>query len=569
MTFRTLACAALASAILSGCMASRPLPDTALENTAMDSTPTLAADITQRLRQLPETEIDYDRSLLDDSQRKVVEKLIEASRFMDEIFWLQVSEKNPQWRTALQQAAGNSPQHAAALSWFDNMKGPWDRLSHEDPFVQVGKKPEGAGFYPLDMTKEELEAWVAAHPKDKETFQGQFNVIRREGDRLVAIPYSTQYRAQLVPAAERIREAAQLTSNASLRNYLQKLAVALLSDDYYESDMAWMDLNSDIEVVIGPYEVYEDSLFNYKAAFESFVTVVDKPESQKLAAYAQALPAMEKNLPIPDEHKNPNRGGESPIRVVQEIFTAGDARRGVQTAAFNLPNDERVREAKGSKKVLLKNVMEAKFRQSGYPVASRVLDSSQLSMVAFAPFFNHVLFHELSHSLGPGLITTASGERVDTRLLLKNMYSTIEEAKADVVGIWSLLYAIDHKLLSSFDANALYATDVGLMFRSMRFGLNEAHGRGTAIQWNWYREKGAIVPVEGGRFRVENAKMKDAVRSLANELLMIEATGDFARAERVVNQYGKTNPEIEKITAGLKDIPVDIDPVFVAAGEKK
>lgn len=569
MSLRTLSCLALVLFIVvMGCVTPTPSPQSTPEARAMDSSLALSPGVQDSLRQLPKTVIDYDRSLLDENDRLVVDKLIEASRYMDQIFWLQVSEKNPEWYASLKAAARTSSQHRAALTWFENMKGPWDRLHHEEPFVQVGKKPEGAGFYPVDMTKEELERWLTSHPEDKERFQGLFTVIRRDGDRLTAIPYSTYYRTQLVPASERIREAAALTDDASLRTYLEKLAVALLSDDYYESDLAWMDLRSDIEVVIGPYEVYEDALFNYKAAFESFVTVVDKPESAKLDVYARALPAMEQNLPIPNEHKNPNRGTESPIRVVQEIFTAGDARRGVQTAAFNLPNDERVREAKGSKKVLLKNVMEAKFKQSGYPVAERVLDRSQLPLVSFAPFFNHVLFHELAHGLGPGMITTPTGERVDTRLLLKNLYSTIEEAKADVVGTWSLLYAMDQKLLTAFDANALFATDVGLMFRSMRFGLSEAHGRGTAIQWNWYREKGAIVPAADGRFRVDNEKMTEAVRSLANELLMIEATGDFARAERLVNQYGKATPEIDRVTASLNDIPVDIAPVFVAAGEK-
>ena len=329
-----------------------------------------------------------------------------------------------------------------------------------------------------------------------------------------------------------------------------------------------MDLDSDIEIAIGPYEVYEDGLFNYKAAFESFVTVRDKAESAHLAVYAQHLPDMERNLPIPDAHKNFNRKFESPIRVVQEAFTAGDARRGVQTSAFNLPNDERVREAKGSKKVLLKNVMEAKFRQSGRPVAERVIDPSQAGRIAFDAYFNHTLFHELSHGLGPGVITGPDGKRVEGRLLLKNIYSTIEECKADVVGLWNIFYALDQKWLTSFDEDSLSATYMGLMFRSMRFGLEEAHGGGTAVQWNWFREKGAIVPSKDGRFVAHREKFREAVRSLANELLMIEATGDFDRGKRLLDRYGKSNAEIEATNARLKDIPVDIKPVFVAAREK-
>jgi hypothetical protein len=525
----------------------------------------MAPDIPQRLAQLPRTSIDYDHSLLDSNETAVVQKLIEASRLIDQIYLLQVSEKNPERRRMLSAA----PQNGDALQFFDINKGPWDRVKDDEPFiVEAGPKPKGAGFYPEDIKKEEIEAWIAAHPGDKDKFQGLFTVIRRENGGLTAIPYSKFYHDLLLPASERLHEAAALTKNASLRDFLNTRAEAFLTDDYYKSDFAWMDLNSDIEVVIGPYEVYEDNLFNYKAAFESFVNVVDKPESAKLAAYAQHLPDLEKNLPIPDEFKNPNRGTDSPIRVVQEIYTAGDARRGVQTAAFNLPNDERVREAKGSKKVLLKNVMDAKFRQSGKPVALRVLDPVQQNLISFDAYFNQILFHELSHGLGPGIIVGPDGKKVEARILLKNLYSSIEECKADVLGVWNIEYAIDHNLLSNVSRDQLFVTDTALMFRSMRFGLGEAHGRGTAVQWNWYREKGAIVPTAAGRFHIDLEKMPEAVRSLANELLMIEAKGDFERGRRLLDTYGVTNPEIKGVIARLNDIPVDITPVFVGAGEK-
>lgn len=531
-------------------------------------------DTAQRLAQLPRTVIDYDRSLLNAEEQQVVAKLIEASKFMDEIFWLQVSEENPEYLKRLSAQAADSPLDKAAYDYFIANRGRWDRLANDEPFIEPfgdkGRKPEGAAFYPADMTKEELEKYVASHPDQKEALEGLFTVVRREGDKLVAIPFSQKYRIQLEGAATRLREAAALTSNESLKNYLLKVADAFAKDNYRESDIAWMDLQGPIEIVIGPYEVYEDNLFNFKAAFQSFVTVVDKPESDKLAVYAKHLPNMEKNLPEPDPYKNPNRGTDSPIRVVQEVFTAGDARRGVQTSAFNLPNDEFVREKKGSKKVLLKNVMDAKFKQSGQPIAMRVLDPSLRNLISFDAYFNQVLFHELSHGLGPGLIPdpAGSGKRVDARILLKNLYSSIEECKADVVGLWNVLYAFDQKLLTSFDERQLFATYAGLMFRSMRFGIDEAHGRGTAVQWNWLREKGAITPRPDGTYTVDFAKFREGVRSLATELLTIEATGDFARAQRLLDRYGVTNPEIQSVTAKLKDIPVDITPVFPAAGEK-
>ena len=554
----------------------------ACQTSMQTSTPTAAAPpkgklevlpgVELRLRQLPKVAIDYDRSLLNENERAVVAKLVEASKFIDEIYWRQVSEQNPDYRLRLAEQATESDRNRAGYEYFLAHKGRWDRLAQDEPFIApfgaAGHKPEGAAFYPADLTKEEMERYIAAHPEQKDALQGLFTVVRRQGDRLVTIPYSVHYREFLEPAVARIREAAALTENASLRNYLTKLSDALMKDEYRDSDMAWMDLNGPLEIVIGPYEVYEDAMFNWKASFQSFINVVDRPETEKLTVYASHLPAMEQNLPMPDEHKNPNRGTESPIRVVQEIFTAGDARRGVQTAAFNLPNDEVVREQKGSKKVLLKNVMDAKYRMSGQPIAMRVLDPSQRSLLNFDAYFNFVLFHELSHGVGPGLITPpGGGERTDVRLLLKDTYSTVEECKADVLGIWNILYAMNHNLLRAFSEEQLYATYAGLHFRSMRFGIDEAHGRGTAVQWNWAREQGAILPNSDGTFRVSFPHMRHAIQSLATELLMIEATGDYARAQRLLAKYGVSNPEIESVTARLKDIPVDITPYFPAAGE--
>ena len=533
----------------------------------------IATDTPKRLAQLPRTVIDYDRALLNDNERQVVAKLVEASKLIDEIYWRQVSEDNPDLRTRLYaQVRSGSVLDASGYDYLVANKGRWDRLKQDEPFIApfgaAGAKPPGAASYPSDMTKDEFEKYVAAHPAQKDELEGLFTVVRRDGMNLVGIPYSAYYKNYLDPAAARLREAAALTADASLRTYLTKLADAFAANNYRDSDMAWMDLDGNIEVVIGPYEVYEDELFNYKASFESFVNVVDRPESEKLAVYAQHLPDMERNLPEPEQYKNLARGTSSPIKVVEELFTAGDARRGVQTSAFNLPNDEVVREKKGSKKVLLKNVMEAKFRQSGQPIALRVLDPALTNLVSFDAYFNHTLFHEMSHGLGPGFITQPNGQRVEARIPLKNLFSTIEECKADVLGLWNIRYALDQKLISSFDEQQLYATYTGLMFRSMRFGIDEAHGRGTAVQWNWIREKGGVTPIDGGKYTVDVAKFRDAVQSLATELLTIEATGDYDRANNLLNKYGVSTPEMQSVIATLNDIPVDITPVYPAAGEK-
>ena len=562
--------AAAACATRPGSQAARPPEPQAVAgaNVSPSDDLRIAPDIHERALQFPATRIDYDRALLSAEDQQTVRLLIEASRVIDDIFLRQVDEANPALRESLPALLRQQvPGALDAIEYFDIQYGPWDRLRADQPFLGTRRKPPGAAFYPADMTAEELERWIAAHPQDRDAFAGLFTVIRRKGPALIAIPYSKYHAAALSIVARKLREAAAVTTSASLKKFLNLRADALLSDDYFASDVAWMDLDSPIEVTIGPYEVYEDGLFNYKAAFESFVTVRDREESQRLSMYAQHLPDMERNLPIPEEHKNFNRKFESPIVVVQEIFTAGDARKGVQTSAFNLPNDERVREAKGSKKVLLKNIMQAKFEKSGRPVAERTLDPGNFRAVSFDAYFNHTLFHELSHGLGPGMITAPDGRKIEARLLLKNLYSTIEECKADVVGMWNVLYAIDQKWLTSFDENALYATVAGLAFRSMRFGLEEAHGGGTAVQWNWFREKGGIVPVDTGRFRVRPPKMREAVRSLAGELLEIEATGDFDRAQRLLSRYGKETPDIRSTIQKLSDIPVDVRPVFVAAGE--
>jgi hypothetical protein len=548
-----------------------PLPAATPAPPPAPTLPEIAPDIASRLIKLPATQMDYDHALLGAPDTSALSKLIEASRLIDEVFSLQVSEKNPAMRKELVEAAKLSQAHRLALEYFDIMHGPWDRLAMDQPFVapfgEKGTKPLGAGFYPPDLTKQEFEGWLAAHPNDKDAFQSSFTVIRREGAALVAIPFSQAYKAQLEPAAARLREAAALTTNTSLKHFLETRAAAFLSNDYYDSDIAWMDLDSPIEVVIGPYEVYEDGLFNYKASFESFVCVVDKGETDKLSVYVKHLAAMDKNLPLDAKYRRPRKGTASPIRVVQEAFTAGDARNGVQTAAFNLPNDERVREAKGAKKVMLKNVMEAKFSKSGKPISERVLDFAQASLVKFEPYFTYVLFHELSHTLGPGVVKGADGKDVEVRIPLKELYSTIEECKADVAGGWSVLYALDKGVIKSFGKESFFATDVGLLFRSMRFGIDEAHGRGSAVQWNWYREKGAIVPTANGTYHVESAKMKTAMKSLLGELLLIEATGDYSRGKNLLDKYGVTNPEIDAVIAKLADLPTDIDPVFTAAGE--
>ena len=522
--------------------------------------PRIAPDVEKRVAQFARVPLSADLSALKAEDRKVLDKLVDAAKLMDEIFLRQAWTGNPEMRQWL---AGYRGEHAdAARQYFAINFGPWDRLAERQPFIGDKPHPLGAGHYPEDMTKQEFEGWLAKHPGDKETFTSTVTEIRRGKDRgLVAVPYSREYAAWLEPAAKLLREAAALTSNASLKQFLGLRAAAFESDDYYASDVAWMDLDAPVEATIGPYETYEDELLGYKAAFEAFVTVNLPKESAALARYKEQLPWLERNLPIPDEHKNLHRGTESPIRVVDTVYSSGETRAGVQTSAFNLPNDERVREAKGSKKVLLHNTMRAKYDRILVPIAGRVLDPAQVKDVSFDAYFNEVLHHELSHGLGPGTITV-NGRKTEVRLELKELYSTLEEAKADVMGIYNILALIGRKEMPAELRRSLEPTYVAGLFRAARFGVDEAHGQGVVAQFNYLQRKGALEIDGNGRVRAVSEKFPDAIRDLLHDMLMLQATGDYAGTKRFLETYGKATQPIRNAIARLADLPVDIRPLY-------
>lgn len=520
----------------------------------------VAPDVEERLARFVPTEISADLSALGEEDLEVLELVVQASRFLDPVFLRQAWQGNPGMAAATQ--TWDDGERGAAREYYELMFGPWDRLEEMEPFLGDTPHPEGAGYYPPDMTKEELETWIAEHPDDEAAFKSTTTVIRRGDDGgLVAVPYSQEYGTFLEPAAELLRRAAETTSHESLARFLAARADAFLSDDYYESDLAWMDVDAPVEVTIGPYEVYEDSLFGYKAAFESFVTVALPEESAALARFKDSLPWLERNLPIPDEHKNLDRGTESPIRVVDEVYTAGDARVGVQTLAYNLPNDERVREAKGSKKVLLRNVMRAKYDKILVPIAERVLADGEREHLAFDAYFNFVLHHELSHGLGPGLITV-DGRETEVRLELEDTYSTLEEAKADVMGAYDILALVERGEMSAELADTLPATYVAGLFRSVRFGLGEAHGRGVAAQFNYLLDRGGLEVGDDGRFRRVREKFQPALEALLHEILMLQATGDLDGTRAFLDLWGRATPELEEAVARLDDVPVDIRPLY-------
>jgi hypothetical protein len=521
------------------------------------------AELESRVAQFAPALLDFDDTSLAQWEKDVLKILVEASRVMHDIYFVQVSVHNPEYQAML--ARQNGGAATAAREYFDIMVGPWDRLEHNQPFLAVPPRPKGAGFYPEDLTAEELEAWIRAHPAEKDAFTGYFTVIRRDANALRALPYSQVYRDQLARAAALLREAAALSRNASLTAFLTSRADAFLSNDYYASDVAWMDIrDSRVEPTIGPYEVYEDELAGYKAAFESFITVVDPVASAELQSLKDHLPDLERKLPIEERYKNPNRPFESPIRVVDVVYTSGDARRGVQTTAFNLPNDVRVFEEKGSKKVMLRNMSQAKFDRILAPIGRELLAPALAAQIAFRPWFTNVVMHELAHGLGPGTITLPTGEKTTVNKALKENYSAIEEAKADVTGLHNLTMLAAEGVYTHDFVRQAFIGHVADFFRAVRFGIGEAHGKANLLQFNYMMDRGALrYDAAAGKFTGEIEAIIAANRQLAAELLTIEAEGSYDRAAQLLRTHGTSvRPEMRAALERLKSVPVDIRPQF-------
>ncbi len=499
---------------------------------------------------------------------RAVSYLIQAARLMDGLFLEQVWSGNTSLLAEL--AADRTPEGRAELHYFLINKGPWSRLDHDEPFLRPGRtlpaKPPQANYYPADATREEVAAWIASlGPEARADATSFFTVIRRDArGQLMAVPYSVAYRDTLLQAAALLREAATMVTEPTLRRYLETRAEAFLSNDYYESDIAWMELDAAIEPTIGPYETYEDGWFGYKAAFEAFITIRDEAESKRLSAFGAQLQGLENTLPVDARYRNPQLGSLAPIRVVNVVFTAGDGNRGVQTAAFNLPNDARVIREKGAKRVMLKNVQEAKFARVLRPISEVALAPQDRGRVSFDAFFTHILMHELMHGLGP---THVHGTEQTVRQALTDTHSTIEEAKADISGLWALAQLADVGIVTPAIAESMYTTFLASTFRSIRFGVNEAHGRGIAIQLNYLLDQGAVTVNTDGTFSVVTNRIRDAVAGLTRDLMTLQAVGDYSAARELLDTMGVVRPEVQRVLDRLTGVPVDIEPNFVTARE--
>ncbi len=552
LSFATLICGGLAA----------PFADAAESRPTAPGAFPSASQLEKSTGRFAPTPLTVELTALPATEQKALAEIVAAARIVDAIFLRQSWSGNLQTLLELQRddnKLGRERIHAFTLN-----KGPWDRLDGKAFIPDVpATHPESSAFYPPGATKAEIESWEATLPPAvRARATSFFTVIRRDTDgRFTPVPYSIEYQGELSAAAEHLRAAASLTTNASLKSFLEKRAAAFVSNDYYESDVAWMQLDSAIDPVIGPYEVYEDGWFNQKAAFESFITVRDAAASEKLKRLSGELQALENALPEDAALKNGKLGSLAPIAVVNEIFCSGDANHGVQTAAFNLPNDERILKERGTKRVMLKNVQEAKFAKTLIPIAAIVLDGDPKKQLSFDAFFTHILMHELVHGLGPH--TLANGKSV--RELLQEADSALEEAKADVGGLWAMQSLIDRGVLEKQLENGLYATYLASGFRTLRFGTGEAHAQGMALQLNALLDGGAIAISKRGRWSIDGAKAKTAIAALLKDLLAVQAAGDAAAARKFLHDRAQLRPEVNAILARLTALPIDIEPIFATA----
>ena len=557
-----LAATLLVSALSTSVLAGKPTGRAGAKASTGD-----VAAMKAKIARFSPTVITADTRRLSAGDQKALAKIIEAAKLFDPLFRRQVWSGNAALFAKL--AADRTPLGQARYHFLRISQGPWSQLDENAAFIEgvPEHKPPQAAHYPDDMTKAEFDAWVATLSEaDKAKANGFFHAIRRGADgKLRLSPYSEEYKEYLVPAAKLLREAAALTDNATLRSFLEKRADAFGSDDYYASDVAWMDLDAPIDVTIGPYETYSDELYGAKAAFEASVTLRDEAESQKLHKFGAELQGLEDQLPIDPKYRNPKIGGGAPIRVVNVVFSSGEGNSGVQTAAFNLPNDERVVAEKGSKRVMLKNVQEAKFAKTLIPISKVVLGAKDQPNVKFDAFFTHVLMHELMHGIGPNVITV-DGRQTTVRGEIKELYSAIEEAKADISGLWALQTLVDKGVIDKQFERTMYTTFLASIFRSVRFGIKEAHGKGVAIQFNYLMDEGAIrYDAATGTFAIVPEKIRDGVRKLTAEIMTLQAEGSYAKAKALRDTYGVVRPEMQAALDRLKGVPVDIEPIYPMA----
>ncbi len=505
----------------------------------------LKAYVSERLPIYAKVKLTTDIEKLSGNERKVLPLLIRAAEIMDELFWMQ---SYPQRDSLMAAVEDEKTREFITVNY-----GPWDRLNDNKPFVKgIGDKPLGSGFYPADMTREELEK------SDVSDKKGLYSMIRRnESGKLISIPYSVYFKDELKKAADLLLQAAQITEETQLKKYLSLRAEAFLTDNYMPSDFAWMDMtNSGLDIIIGPIENYEDGLFNARAAFESYVLVKDKEWSKRLEKYVAMLPELQRGLPVDAAYKKESPGTSSQLAAFDVVYYAGDGNSGGKTIAVNLPNDEMIQQKKGTRRSQLKNAMRAKFDKIMLPIADELIDKSQQSHLSFDAFFANVMFHEVAHGLG--IKSTINGKGF-VREALQEQYSWLEEGKADILGLYMVSSLLKKGELEG-DIKDYYTTFMAGILRSVRFGAGEAHGKANMLCFNFFNKKGAFERTAEGRYKVNFEKFEQAMNELSKEILMLQGNGDKAAVEKVQKEMAIVHNDLKSDLDRLskKGIPVDV-----------
>jgi hypothetical protein len=527
----------------------------------------IVPDLDQRLAKFRRVQMPFRTAGLTAREQKMVRKLVEACQYLESIYWRQ---SDPEGLTLYQSlATSKSPRDQKLRRYLWINAGRFDFVDDNKPFVGTSPMPLGRGFYPANLTRAQLEQYVEKHPDQKAAIYNQFTIVRWHDGELETVPYHIAYRQFLEPAAKALREAAALSDDAAFAKFLTLRADALLSDDYFASDLAWLDLkNPKFDIIFAPYETYLDSLLGVKGSYGAAVLIRNEAESKKLDLFQQYVPDIQDALPLAAEDRPSKHGLETPMEVMDAPFRAGDLTHGYQAVADNLPNDPRVHELKGSKKLFFKNFMDARVNYIVLPVARKLMEPEQAAKVSGEGYLVTTILHEISHGLGPAFARTPAG-KVSIREAIGHQFSGLEEAKADVTGMFALKWLVDHDVLPKDKLQEYYASYVGGIFRTVRFGTAEAHGQAEMMEFNYLSERGAIRRNPNGRYVIDYDKIPGAVADLTKELLEIEATGDRQRAESWFAKYGQM-PEELKISLKLASaVPVDIDPVYSFAEKVK
>jgi hypothetical protein len=508
-------------------------------------------DALDRLRRLAPVELSIQRNSLSANERAVLKHLIYAAEQIDAIFWQQTCPNADSLKRQFEQALRNDNN----FKYFAINYGPYDRLAENEPFLPVGPKPIGVGFYPADLNRNELLSYLQTHEKQRASIESPYTVIERIGTELSAVPYHVAYADHLKKASEALMRAAAFETRESARRYLEARATALLNDDYYVSDIQWIELPiNGLDVVIGPYEVYEDELIGVKAAYEAIVTIQDPADALKVARFVRERENFQRHLTDSIGLDLDSPGEADNLVVADLVHSAGDARKGIPSIAFTLPNDERVIEEKGTKEVILKNVLEAKFQHVLLPICERLGRDNFDPVIASRGYLHHTVLHEICHSLGPHRINVA-GNATTVNRALGELYTTLEEAKADVLAACWLLHGSD---ASGDDQGSILASYLPGLVRAIRFGNAQAHGRASLLQLNYLADAGALTPSADRLTVASPLVLEDRLFSLAREILTIQAQGDYDAAQRLIARYCQQSVDVKALVEALKHLPIDI-----------